>query len=299
MWLWFVSLVAVAQIGRDDDGKPEKWDKLIRSQLAPELKPLSPPPPAFDSAEVVKRMLDGPESKIPGTMEAALGVDELWPSMIVKAAMDTTEPSFKLPPGVSTPMAPSIGHMVLPLENGGYGVQNTEKNHISGVQRDAIEAAVGTMRFQDSNAQQPGFATRQHESHPRKPSYAHYLQEMMGRYAMGQPGFGVGSAPLNVMKSLTPWNPIMPFGAGPLGSGADVLGLRNSRVFKVVDQTVNPGAPYTFPPRSFHYAPPGFNVPGAMVSQFGNEVANAMPQAMMYATTIGAHPMSGIQPFFT
>jgi len=290
-------LAAFSQRNVDQDGKPDRWTALVREQLAPEIKPLAETTEPYDRMEGVKALLDH-TGEISPQFQKELSIDNLIPMGMIKSAMDFLQPNFKLPPGVSVPMAPGSGHMVLPLENGGYGIPNAEKNHISGIQRDAINAGAGTLRFQDTSRTSASFGTRQNEAHSRKPSYAFFLKNMMDRYATGFPGYGIGSVPLQVIQNVAPMNPLLPASPGPLGSGVDILGLRSAQMQKVIGKDTNLAQMQTFPPRLFHGHDNAFSMPAAVMNQFPNEMVNTIPQAALYATTIGASPMSGVQPWF-
>lgn len=283
-----LSLSVVMVMGQNDpdkDGKPDRWDELTRSQLAPELRP-----PTQDVMEVVKDSID--RHHIPSSIGTFMNFNTILMNAIPKMIIDHAEPTFKLPPGVSVPIgAIGPGHMTM-----GNGIPNAEKNHMSGVQRDAILAGASTLRFQSQNGD--GFGTRQHEDHIRKPMYAEYLQHMMNTYATGIPGYGIGTVPLNILKALAPVNPMIPFGPGPLGSGSDFLGQANIQMVREIDENSNTLRPFNFHPRVFQPDEHGFSAPQAIVGQLGNELRNMYPQALAYATSVSANPMTGVQPVF-
>jgi hypothetical protein len=95
----------------------------------------------------------------------------------------------------------------------------------SDIQRDAINAAVGTLRFQSPETN--SFGTRQTDSHTRAPSYAAYLKDMMSKYATAIPGYGIGSVPLQHMQAMAAFNPFLSASPDKLGSGVDLLGYKS------------------------------------------------------------------------
>jgi len=299
-FLYFLALLNAQPMSLD--GKSDrKWDKKIRAELAPELRSLYDRTPVteVDDLERLKNSLD---NGLPIDQFAA-DISHNMPVMtLIQGIIGNMEPGFKMPPGASFAMAPASGHMTFSTENGEYGIPNSEKNHISAIQRDAIGAGLGTLRA-FTNEQSFGKAdergTRQTVTHKRFPSYGHFLNAMMNNYAISN-GFGIGALPLMGMKATSMMNPMFPISPGPLGSGVDLLGLKNAQMVKTLDKNSNPLLPFGFLPTTFEVNGPNnaFNLPTAVVAQTKNNMLNVLPKAFSYASSLSANTLSGVQPMF-
>merc|ERR1711988_673183 len=201
---------------------------------------------------------------------------------ITKAIIDSASPNFKLPPGVTSPMAPGVAHMAI-----GDGIPNAAKNHMSGVQRDAISAGVRSMRTLSGPGPLDGWGTRQTSEHRKFPTYAGYLKQMVDNFQIG-PGYGVGAVPAGVMRSTAWINPAMPFGPGNLGEGIDFFGLQNAQRMSVnTKDGLNPVLPMNFDVTRFQLdqgnGQTGFSVPQSAARQLPHELVNMYPKGLSYA----------------
>jgi len=298
LWNFFVHGQHMAM-----DGRSVKWVDVIRDELAPELKPtydrlVVDAPPTEEKIEQLKNALDQGASL--DQFSADLTHNGLLMTLL-QGIIGVSEPNFKMPPGPTFPMAPASGHQTISSgEN--IGIPNTEKSHISGVQRDAVNSGLGTLRTFSSGLQvlnTDSQGTRQSSEHKKFPSYGQFLNSMMNHYAVTN-GFGIGTAPLTLMKATAGINPMFPLSPGALGSGADIFGYKNAKMMTPIGAGSNPMMPFAFPPSRFetNMLYPGFNLPNAAVAQTKNDVLNAIPKAFSYATSYSATPISGIQPMF-
>lgn len=288
------------------------WDEKIHSQLAPELQEIHPDmTPTYD-IEDIKDAVDGKHNRLPYQSLGSLTVgNAFYSGALAKAVIDAAPVSFKLPPGVSTAMAPGPAHMLAYGDKDQVGLVNTEKNHVSGVTKDSVAAAVHSMRTLGGGGTGglDAWGTRQTSEHRKFPTYANYLKSMMDNFQIS-PGFGVGAVPAQVMRSTAWINPSMPFGPSDsalLGSGVDFFGLSNApRMTATTKEGFNPVLPMTFSPTQFQLNDPsqqgsqtGFSIPQSAIQQLPKEVTNIFPKSIEYAVNgLGQHPMSGMTPVF-
>eukprot|EP00300_Choanocystis_sp_HF-7_P002218 c11719_g1_i1.p1 GENE.c11719_g1_i1~~c11719_g1_i1.p1 ORF type:complete len:190 (+),score=39.03 c11719_g1_i1:64-570(+) len=164
----------------DLDGKPDVWNAKLRAQLAPELRPQVQQQP--DAMEMIKSMVDRHEPP-PSFFSQMFREDDVPGLILAKGLLDSMTPNFKLPPGATVPLAPGIAHMVVGSGRN-FAIPNIAKNQMSGVQRDAIDAAARSFSVLENNPQDSrgnivtdAWGTRQSLAHPRAPIFPGSFQQ--------------------------------------------------------------------------------------------------------------------------